>query len=118
MKRRIKAGMVAATLVAGVLVSPGVAEASSSGCHYPQVCLYLGSQMRHPTGRFRDVTGGWQWLGRSFGARSFKNTRRDDVAEVLTTTGRVICVPPRSSGGLMSGSGGATAVRISWRSTC
>lgn len=118
MKRSIRAGMVAATLVAGVLVSPGAAEASGSGCHYPQVCLYPGAQTRHPTGRFRDVTRGWQWLGRSFGTRSFRNTRNDDVVYILTTTGRVICVPPRSSGGLMSGSGGATAVRISWRSTC
>jgi hypothetical protein len=116
MNRSIKAGMVAVTLAAGVLVAPGSAEASSNGCSYPQVCLYAGSSMRRPVSRFRDVTSGWQWLGRSFGARSFRNTRHDDVAYLLTTTGRVICVRPGARGGLLSG--GVTAIRISYRSTC
>jgi hypothetical protein len=116
MQKSVKAAAVAATLAAGVLVAPGTAEASSTGCAYPQVCIYAGSDMQHPTGKFRDVTGGWQWLSRSFGARVFRNTRHDDVAYLLTTTGQTICVRPSAMGGLMSG--GVTAVRISWRNSC
>lgn len=115
MNRSIKAGLLAAALTTSVLAVPAAAEAST-GCGYPQVCLYAGTRMGHPTGRFRDVTSGWQWLGRSFGARAFKNTRHDDVAYLLTTTGRVICVRPRTTGGLLDG--GVTAIRISYRPTC
>ena len=115
MKNKIKAAVLAVMLGAGVLGAPTPAVAAArSGCGYPHVCLYTGSGQR--LGQFRDVTSGWQWLSRSFGARSFKNTRHDDVAYILTTTGRVICVRPGATGGVMNG--GATAIRISYRSTC
>jgi hypothetical protein len=117
--KKVLAGtaVFATVLAAGVVAVPGVAEASAgSGCSYPYVCLYAGSGMTHPTGRFRDVTSGWQYLGRSFGDRGFRNTRHDDVAYVKTTSGRTICLRPGTSGGLFSG--GATAIRISYRSSC
>lgn len=115
--RKIKAVVLAALLSAGVVAVPTSASAASrSGCGYPYVCLYAGSTGSRPLSKFRDVTSGWQWLGRSFGARSFKNTRHDDVAYILTTTGRTICVRPGVTGGLMNG--GATAIRISYRSHC
>ena len=116
MRRSVKAAVVVATLAATVLAIPGTAEAAAGGCSYPKVCLYPGGQMSHPSGRFQDVTSGWQWLSRSFGARSFRNARHDDVAYIKTTTGQVICVRPGTSGGLLNG--GATAIRISSRSTC
>ena len=119
MRKSVKAAVAAAftaTLAAGALVAPGAAEASSNGCDYPRVCLYAGVQMTRPIARFRDVTPGWQWLNHSFGANAFRNTRHDDVAYLLTTTGQTICVRPGATGGLMSG--GVTAIRISYRSTC
>jgi hypothetical protein len=112
MIRRAFAVTAAATTLAVLGVQP--AAQASSGCYYPQVCL--SERNGAITGRFRDVTSGWQWLGRSFGTSSIRNTRHDDVAYLLTTTGRVICVPPRSHAGLLEG--GFTAVRISYRSTC
>jgi hypothetical protein len=113
MRNKVKAAVVATVLGAGVLAVPTPALASSGGCRYPQVCVYQGS---HITGRFRQVTGGWQWLGRSFGAHTIRNTRHDDVAYGLTTDGRVFCIRPGRTGGMMNG--GFTAIRISYRSTC
>lgn len=116
-----KALIAASALVmsGGMLAIPAPAQAASSGgCGYPYVCLYVGGQMSHPSGRFRDITSGWQWLGRSFAAKSFRNTRHDDIAYILTTSGQTICVNPRTSGGLFPDAGGATAIRISTRSHC
>ena len=116
---KIKAAVVVATLTAGVLASPVSAEAAGRrACGYPYVCLYKGYQTGKPVSRFRDVTGGWQYLNRSRGAGSFKNTRHDDVAYILTTGGMVICVRPGDSGGIMPDAGGARAIRISTRSHC
>jgi hypothetical protein len=103
------ASVPAAAPVAGTLAWTG-------GCYYPQLCLYRGGQLTRPAGRFVRVTTGWQWLGRSFGARSFVNTRHDDTAYIKTTSGQVICVRPRGVARLLNG--GATAVRISSRPTC
>jgi hypothetical protein len=106
----------AAAVTIGALGAAPAAQASADGCYYPQVCLYAGTRMSRPVARFRDVTSGWQWLGRSFGTRGVRNTRLNDVAYLLTTGGRVICVPPGARAGLYSG--GFTAIRISWRSHC
>jgi hypothetical protein len=103
-------------LGAAAILGLGTPAQASDGCGYPHVCIYQGTGQSRPTGRFQDVTSGWQWLSRSFGAKSFRNTRHDDVAYILTTTGRVICVRPGATGGLMNG--GATAIRISYRSHC
>jgi hypothetical protein len=117
----LAAGAAAATATALVLTTAAPAGAATTQaalgrCFYPQVCLYPRSQTTQPTGRFRDVTTNWQWLSRSFGTTSAYNTRHDDVAYLLTTTGRTICVPPRSSAGPING--GFTAIRISYRSHC
>jgi hypothetical protein len=112
MIRRALAVTAAATTIAVLGVTP--AAQASGGCYYPQVCL--SDRSGHITGRFRDVTSGWQWLGRSFGTSSVRNTRHDDVAYLLTTTGRTVCVPPRGRAGLIDG--GFTAIRISYRPHC
>lgn len=104
------------TAAPAAVTQPPVAGQMATGCRYPQVCIYPDGQLSHPSGKFVDVTGGWQYLNRSFGARSFRNTRHDDVAYIKTTSGRVICVRPGANGGLYDG--GATAIRISWRPTC
>ena len=102
------------------LLTGGSADASTtrSGCSYPYVCLYKTTGFKHSTGRFRDVTSGWQWLSRSRGATSFVNTRRDDVAYLLTTRGKVICVRPNTTGGMGPDGGGVKAIRISRSSHC
>lgn len=117
MKNKVKAAAVAAVLAAGVLVAPAPASASArSGCGYPYVCIYRGPQTGRPSGRYRDVTRGWQWFSRSRGATSVVNTRHDDVAYLLTSNGNVICVPPRTAGSVWSGV--LRAIRISYRSHC
>lgn len=117
-KTLIAAGSALALSVSLLAVPAPAQAATAGGCGYPYVCLYVGGQMSHPSGRFRDITSGWQWLGRSFGAKSFRNTRHDDVAYIKTTSGATICVGPRTSGGLFPDAGGATAIRISTRSHC
>jgi hypothetical protein len=76
------------------------------------VCLYRGSQTSRATGKFRDVTTGWQWFTRSRGAKSVRNAS-PHAAHLLTTSGRVVCVGPHSRGGLYSG--GFAAIRIGGR---
>jgi uncharacterized protein YraI len=115
-RRAALAAAAATATFAATLTVATPAHAAGSGCYYPQVCLYPSSQTTRPTGRFRDVTSGWQWLSRSFGDKSVYNTRHHTVAYLLTTTGRTICVPPRTRAGLMNG--GFTAIRISPRSHC
>jgi hypothetical protein len=122
MGRKVKAAVLAAVLGAGVLAAPASASAAqasalSRSCGYPRFCLYVGSQDGYPTARFRDVTSYYQKLSRSKGARGFKNTRHDDVVYVKLQSGRVICVRPGATGGLMPGDG-AVAIRISYRSSC
>jgi len=118
MNRIVKVGAAAvAVAMAGVLAVPGVAEASArGGCSYPRVCVYVGGQMSHPSGRFQQVTDWWQYLGRSFGGDGVYNTRHDDVAYIKTTTGRIFCIRPGKRVGLYNG--GATAIRISSSSSC
>jgi hypothetical protein len=120
MKNKVRTAVAgtasAVTVAAGVLLGAAPADAAVRHCSYPYVCLYAGSQTARPTGRFQDVTSGWQWLTRSFGDRSFYNTRHHTVAYVLTTGGRTVCLRPGARGGLMNG--GATAIRISNRTSC
>jgi hypothetical protein len=122
MRSKITVGGLVVALGISVLSVTGTADAGAAaagtGCSYPQVCLYKGSALRNPTGRFRDVTRGWQYLSRSRGARAFVNTRRNDVAYLLTTSGRVICVRPGDTGGLAPGAGGVKAIRISYSPRC
>lgn len=42
----------------------------------------------------RNVTGSWQYLTRSRGARIIVNTRHNDVVYVLHTGGTIGCFPP------------------------
>lgn len=116
----VTAGLLAAVLGGTMLTMTGTADAATAGtqCGYPYVCLYQGSSMRNPTGRFRDVTSGWQWLSRSRGARGFVNTRHDDVAYVLTTGNQVICIRPGTTGGMGPDGGGIKAIRISSSARC
>jgi hypothetical protein len=107
----------AVVVTAGALAAPAAAQASArSGCHYPQVCVYVGGQMSHPSGRFVDVTSYWQYLGQSFGGDGVMNTRHDDVVYIKTTSGKVFCIRPGRQAGLYSG--GITAIRISWLASC
>lgn len=115
MNRKISATVVAGVVAAGIVAAPAPALAAG-GCSYPKVCVYHGTQMTRPSGRFQDVTSGWQYFGRSFGTKGVRNTRHDDVAYLKTTTGRVVCVRPGRTGGLMEG--GFTAIRISTSRTC
>lgn len=64
------------------------------GCGYPYVCFYIGET---ESGRFKDVTSGWQPLGRSKGAEYVVNTRRDDGAKLHFTNGRTWCAAPGES---------------------
>lgn len=117
-----RVGLVTAAIVAAgaVLFSTGQADAGTtkSGCRYPQVCLYRGYLNGSPTGRFVDVTGGWQHLTRSRGTTSYVNTRHHDVAYILTSGGSTVCLMPGDSGGIMPDAGTAVAVRITSRSRC
>lgn len=117
-KKVVLGGLTAALGISVALVVPFTADAATSGCGYPSVCLYRGSTNTAPTGRFRQVTSGWQWLGASRGTTSVVNTRHDDVVYLLTTKNKTICVRPGATGGLIPGAGGFKAVRISWSSRC
>jgi hypothetical protein len=123
----VVAGGLAVLLGASLIAGSGpagaavVARASGGrlGCSYPPVCLYKGYGFSQPTGQFRDVTSGWQYLSRSQGATGFVNTRHDDVAYLLTSSGKTMCVRPGTNGGLIPGSGVTIrAIRISYSSQC
>ncbi|MWA15986.1 hypothetical protein [Streptomyces sp. BA2] len=100
----------AAALLCGVALGTGPSPASASaadaqagagagagtgaGCGYPYVCFYIGET---ESGRFKDITSGWQLLGPSKGAEYAVNTRRDDGAKLHFTNGRTRCVAPGES---------------------
>jgi hypothetical protein len=90
-----------------------VKAAASNQCYWPQVCLSYRGQI---TGRYRQVTSYWQYLGKSFGANVIDNRRRDDRVRVKTTFGAIVCVPPRTRQVLWNG--GATAVNIDRAPIC
>lgn len=113
MIRRALAVTAATTTLAVLGVQP--AAQASSGCSYPQVCVYRSSQTARPSARYRDVTTGWQWLGRSRGSAGLLNTRHDDVVFVLDMAGDVHCVPPRTRAGFWNG---IAAIRISYINHC
>lgn len=123
-KRFLWGALAGVTALSVALVATGDADAATQrpsgkmGCPYPYVCLYKSKNLQSFTGRFRDVTSGFQHLSRSRGATSFVNTRRDDVVYLKLSTGKTICARPNSVGGLIPGGGGVIGVRVSWSSRC
>ncbi|MGH4029335.1 hypothetical protein ACQB60_10415 [Actinomycetota bacterium Odt1-20B] len=63
----------------------------SAGCTYPYACLYMGET---ETGRYKDITRGWQTLRASRGAEYIVNTRRDDGVRLHFTNGQTKCIKP------------------------
>jgi hypothetical protein len=82
-------------------------------CPYPYVCLYNSGGVI--TGRFRDVTSGWQWLTSSRGAAYARNTRHDDIVFYHFTDGRTYCAAPEETTIFFAV---VDAIRISWASSC
>ncbi len=72
----------------------GAAQAAPNDCPYPYVCFYQGNSK---TGQYKDVTSGYQSVGRSSSATSIYNSRNDDVVYVRYSDGLVVCARPRSS---------------------
>ncbi|MEU5145356.1 hypothetical protein [Streptomyces sp. NPDC021139] len=112
-------GMVSATAAAAtipVVVAPSAHADSANRCNYPEVCFYADPNVQSAiVARFQVVTSSWQYLQYPNTGYAVWNTRNDDVAYVLQSDGKVLCVKP--NGGYGSGER-VIAVRIDSRSTC
>ncbi|MER6768329.1 hypothetical protein ABT013_00695 [Streptomyces bacillaris] len=85
------AGVLALTAGLGV-AGTAPAQAAPKDCPYPYVCFYQGNGK---TGQYKDVTSGYQSVGRSSSATSIYNSRNDDVVYVRYSDGLVVCAPPK-----------------------
>ncbi len=112
-------GMVGATAAAAtipVVAAPSAHADSAYRCNYPEVCFYADPNVQSAiVARFQVVTSSWQYLQYPNTGYAVVNTRNDDVAYVLQSDGKVLCVKPNGSFG--SGER-VVAVRIDSRSTC
>lgn len=104
----------------GKLTGPAVTAAPTGPttvrdqtCPYPYVCFYNSSGTI--TGKFRDVTSGWQWLTSSRGADHARNTRYDDTVYYHFTDGRHYCAAPRETTYFYAV---VDALRIDWSPRC
>ncbi|MER7805471.1 hypothetical protein ABTX71_34850 [Streptomyces parvulus] len=89
---------------------------SAYRCNYPEVCFYADPNVQSAiVARFQVVTSSWQYLQYPNTGYAVVNTRNDDVAYVLQSDGKVLCVKPNGSFG--SGER-VVAVRIDSRSSC
>jgi hypothetical protein len=106
-------------LVASVLPFALLSACSSKpkleSCSAPFVCFF--DESGTTTGKFMEVTEGWQFLGASKGAVYVTNARRDDVAYIRFSNGETACVPPRSDRDL-SDPGTPDAIRIDPAKSC
>jgi hypothetical protein len=68
--------------------------AAAEPCPYPYACYY--NSAGRITGKFRDVTSGWQTLTSSRGAYALHNTRHDDVVFTRATNGTTWCTAPET----------------------
>ncbi|MET9359242.1 hypothetical protein ABZY14_41180, partial [Streptomyces sp. NPDC006617] len=89
-------GVTAAAVTIPVAVAPSAHADSAYGCNYPEVCFYTDTNVQSAiVARFKVVTSSWQYLKYPNTNYAVVNTRNDDVAYVLNSSGRVNCVKPR-----------------------
>ncbi|WP_328843261.1 hypothetical protein [Streptomyces sp. NBC_00258] len=109
-------GVTAGAVTIPVAVAPSAHADSAYGCNYPEVCFYTDTHVQSAiVARFKVVTSSWQYLQYPNTNYAVVNTRNDDVAYVLNSSGTVNCVKPNGS---YSSAERVVAVRISSRSTC
>jgi hypothetical protein len=102
--------LAAVAALATTAASELPASAALNGCRYPYVCVYNGSQTR--VGQFVDRTPYFQTFSRSDVTYAF-NTRHDDVAYFLYSSGRISCVAPGRQARLtIAGWGSVTGIRL------
>lgn len=117
LKQRLTGAAGVLVLTAGLGVAgTAPAQAAPTDCPYPYVCFYkYGSKM----GQYKDVTSGYQSVGKSSSATSIYNSRNDDVVYVRYSDGLVRCAPPKAMLDLARyPAKSITGVRISWSPTC